>query len=99
MQVDNFTFQDHVALPASLRYVAIYNEAFELLRPIGALLKVCRWGLCALHHKQSGSATRWYEEMTSVYEEAYGSSYAQHEPLSGSIQKELCCRSSRGVRQ
>ena len=37
MQVDNFTFQDHVALPASLRYVAIYNEAFELLRPIGAL--------------------------------------------------------------
>ena len=51
MQVDNFTFQDHVVLPASLRYVAIYNEAFELLRPIGALLKVCRWGLCPSCHR------------------------------------------------
>ena len=56
MQVDNFTFQDHVVLPASLRYVAIYNEAFELLRPIGALLKVCRWGYCALSHRQYASA-------------------------------------------
>ena len=56
-QVDNFTFQDHVALPASLRYVAIYNEAFELLRPIGTLLKVCRWGLYALHHRHHAPAT------------------------------------------
>ena len=56
--MDNFTFQDHVVLPASLRYVAIYNEAFELLRPIGGLLKVCRWGVCTSHHRHHATATR-----------------------------------------
>ena len=41
-QVDNFTFEDKIILPLSLRYAAICNEAFELQRPIGDLLHSCR---------------------------------------------------------
>ena len=72
MQVDNFTFQDHVVLPASLRYVAIYNEAFELLRPIGALLKVCRWGPCASRHRRHASAGHQPHDAALLHESCTG---------------------------
>lgn len=42
MQVDNFTFDNRIPLPPTLRYVAVDNEAFELLRPVGDLLQACR---------------------------------------------------------
>ena len=45
--MDNFTFEDRIPLPPSLRYVAVDNEAFELLRPVGDLLHSCRCILSA----------------------------------------------------